>query len=103
MNKYFILLIAALAVGCTDVSKFSTEPGESYCGVVTSAAFVRAGLPEGARMRLELNAERLQDAPGKLWLDALENGEKLDGAVLRGVPQLAFDPLSTLEFGEGRT
>lgn len=96
------LLAAALLCGCADNARWSTETGESFCGVVTSASFVRAGIPEGTKMRLELDAERLQSAPGRLWTTPFVSGEKLTAAELRVIPQLLHDPLSTLNFGEGR-
>lgn len=53
-------------------------------------------------MRLELDAERLQSTPGRLWTTAFSSGEKLTAAEMRVVPQMLHDPLSTLNFGEGR-
>lgn len=97
-----LFLSTILLLGCADVSKWSTAPGHSYCGVVTSASFVRAGIKEGTKLRLELDAERLQTSPGKLWSDPFDSGERFKGNELRVIPQLLHDPLSTLSFGEGR-
>ncbi|GAC1536689.1 MAG: hypothetical protein NVS3B10_00760 [Polyangiales bacterium] len=69
---------------------------------MTDASFVRAGIPSGTRMRLELDAANLQVTPGRLWTDALSPTEKLQASPLLPIPQLASDPLSTLAFGEGR-
>ena len=98
------IVVAALAgVACSDISRFSTEPGKNaYCGKVTDASFVRAGVPTGTRMRLDLDADALQSAPGQLWTDELSPGASFTGAQLLAIPQLANDPLSTLSFGEGR-
>ncbi len=97
------LALAALwLIACTDTSRWNSEPGESFCGDVTAASFVRAGIPEGMRMRLELDAEHLQSTPGRLWTSPLPSGEKLVAAEMRVIPQLLHDPLSTLNFGEGR-
>lgn len=96
------LAVLALGLGCTDTSKWTSEPGESWCGEVTGASFVRAGMPEHTKMRLELDADSLQNAPGRVWTTAFDSGERLAGARLRVVPQLLHDPLSTLQFGEGR-
>lgn len=93
---------AAAALGCADTARFSNEPGESWCGTVASASFVRAGIPEGTKLRLVLDADRLQTAPGQLWTGAFTNGEKFTAARLEVIPQLLHDPLSTLSFGEGR-
>jgi hypothetical protein len=97
-----LTLAAVLVTACTDTSRWNSEPGESFCGDVTAASFVRAGVPEGMRMRLELDAERLQSTPGRLWTTALPSGDKLTGAEMRVIPQVLHDPLSTLSFGEGR-
>lgn len=96
------LAFAVLLVGCTDNARWSTDPGESWCGTVTAATFVRAGMPENTQLRLELDAERMQSAPGRIWTSAFLTGEKLTAAELRVIPQMLHDPLSTLNFGEGR-
>lgn len=90
------------ALGCADPDRFSTGPGESYCGTVVSANFVRAGLEPNSRLRLQLDSQRLQDAPGHIWTDPFTSGERLTGAELAVLPQLAHDPLSQFSFGEGR-
>lgn len=102
MSIRSLTLSAICLLACTDTSRWNSEPGESFCGDVTAASFVRAGLPEGMRMRVELDAERLQSTPGRIWTTALPSGEKLTGAEMRVVPQVLHDPLSTLNFGEGR-
>ncbi|MBI2395729.1 MAG: hypothetical protein HYV09_39555 [Deltaproteobacteria bacterium] len=94
--------VPALLLGCADNARWSTEPGESWCGSVTAASFVRAGMHESTRLRLELDAERLQSAPGRVWTTAFDSGERLAAADLRVIPQMLHDPLSTLNFGEGR-
>jgi len=96
------LLFAPLLLGCTDNARWSSEPGESWCGTVTAATFVRAGMPEDTKLRLELDAEHLQSAPGRIWTSPFLSGEKLTSAELRVIPQMLHDPLSTLNFGEGR-
>jgi len=89
----------ALALhGCKDISRFGTGPGESYCGQVVPGGFVRQGFAPGVRLRLHLDTDHLQEAPGDL---ATDDGLFTD-APLRPIPQLAHDTLSTLDFGEGR-
>lgn len=97
------------AASCSEIGRFSTDPGESYCGTVVGASFVRATVPTGAKMRLELDADALQTFPGRIWTSQLTPpigtasvGEQLGGERLAAIPQLAHDPLSTLSFGEGR-
>jgi hypothetical protein len=96
------LLLSAVLVGCADNARWSSEPGESWCGAVTAATFVRAGMPETTTLRLELDAERLQSAPGRVWTTPFSSGERLSASELRVIPQMLHDPLSTLNFGEGR-
>jgi hypothetical protein len=105
----FAIAGVVATTACSDISRFSTDPGKnSYCGKVTDASFVRAGVPAGTRMRLELDADQLvtpdrpDDVPGHVWTDELSPGEQLTDAPLLVIPQLASDPLSTLGFGEGR-
>ena len=97
-----LFICGLLTVGCADPSRFSTGPDESYCGTVTGATFVRAGVSEGTRMRFELRAEAMQSAPGRIWTEPFLSGEAFTGGELRVVPELLHDPLSTLSFGEGR-
>ena len=89
---------AAGGLGCNDVTRFSTDPDESYCGSIIPGPFVRKGFEPGVRMRMTFNADRLADLPGVISTD----DGSLSNAPLRPIPQLANDPLSTLQFGEGR-
>jgi len=103
MRRALVLLATATAcLSCADNSRFSLEDGWSYCGVVTSASFVRAGMDDGTRMRLKLNPESLQVDPGTVWTDHFLDGDFLSGSKLRVINQLLGDPLSTFTFGEGR-
>lgn len=90
--------LSLLLMGCKDVSRFSTDPGESYCGKIVAASFVRRGLGFTRCMRMTLDAEQVTFMPGALWTD----DGMLAGAPLRPIPELSHDPLLTLEFGEGR-
>lgn len=117
MNRIesFLALFAAIAgvglpvIGCDDLARFSTEPAESYCGAVTLASSFRMGFSPRVQMRLKLDASRLDgpDSPGTLsTFEIAADGETerrvLDGAELRRMAPLAHDPLSHLEFGDGR-
>ena len=89
---------ALVLVGCKDVESYSTAADESYCGSVIQGPFVRAGLSPSVQMRLTFDANALDSSPGRVSTsDGL-----LKDAPLQVVPQLFHDPLSTLEFGEGR-
>ncbi len=85
-------------VACRDIEGFSTASGGHYEGTIVGASFVRAGLDATVRMCLLIDTDHLQDAPGSLSTD--------DGLFrttsLRPIPQIWQDPLSTLNFGEGR-
>jgi len=108
------VLAATQGMGCKDISAFTTRTGESYCGtLVLKADFVRLGIAEATKMRLTLDADHLSDAPGTLSTCAEPmagvscqdpaSGERLFTDVpMRPIPQLFHDPLSTLQFGEGR-
>lgn len=88
----------ALLTSCKDVTSYSNAPDENYCGSVIQGPFVRAGLSPSVQMRLHLDADSLASAPGTLSTsDGL-----LQNAPMLAIPQLFHDPLSTLEFGEGR-
>ncbi len=92
--------LAALlgAAGCRDISSFSTAPGESYCGRIVDAPFIRRGLSASTRMRLHFDADRVSIAPGSVSTD---DGLLVE-APLRPLPELAHDPLLSFSFGEGR-
>jgi hypothetical protein len=87
-----------LGLGCKDIRSFSTHPGESYCGQIVGAGFVTRNFGAGVHMRMTFDADRLDDSPGELSTD----DNLLVGAPMRPLPELFHDPLSTLQFGEGR-
>lgn len=90
--------------GCNDVTRFSTEADESYCGNIVQGRFVRSGFGPAVRMRMTFDADRIDSQPGVLSTkDLNDNTELFKDAPLRAIPQLANDPLSTLQFGEGRS
>ncbi len=102
---YFAPLTIAFAfaiTGCADTSRFSTSADESYCGDIVGAPFVRAkDVSATAKMRLVLDADNLQNAPGQLWTTELTPGEKLSASAILIIPELASDSLSQFSFGEG--
>jgi hypothetical protein len=85
-------------VACRNISGFSTASGGHYEGAIVGASFVRTGLASTVRLCLLIDTDHLQDTPGSVSTD--------DGLFrttsLRPIPQLWQDPLSTLNFGEGR-
>jgi len=104
-GRRFILPLGLVAIGavgasgCDDVSEYTTGPDERYCGSVVPGPFVRQGFGPGVRMRMSFDASRLGSEPGVISTDYGTFGE----APLRAIPQLQNDPLSTLQFGEGRS
>ena len=101
--------LLATSAGCDDLSRFSTAPGEAYCGSVTLGSAFRAGLSPRVQMQLEIDAAALDgpEPPGTLStyeaaLDDQPERRLLDRAPLRPIAPLAHDALSRLEFGEGR-
>lgn len=93
-----LIASACALAACADVTRFSTKPGEAYCGSVIAGPFVRAGFGPGVRMRMSFDADRMSTSPGALSTD----DGLLTDAPLRPIPQLSHDPLSTLQFGERR-
>lgn len=93
-----VVACATGALGCRDLSGFTTH-GDSYQGGVVDAPFILAGIDGGATsMCLTLDADHLQDTPGAL---STSDG-RFHAVPMRTIPQLWQDPLSTLQFGEGR-
>ena len=90
--------LLALAPACRDVSGFSTN-GDSYQGAVIDAPFILAGVDGGSTsLCLTLDTNHLQDNPGTL---STSDG-RFRAVQMRSIPQIWQDPLSTLQFGEGR-
>jgi len=106
--------VCSFALGCTDLSDYELEADEAYCGSMVSAPVFQSGfLPEGVpptlRLRLHLDVDALTTLPGKLTSDDRADGlckdsdqPLFDEAPLRAIPEVLHDPISTLEFGQGR-
>jgi hypothetical protein len=107
-------LCACAALGCRDLSRFDTEGDEAYCGsLVSSPTFQEGFLPEGEpprlRLKLQLDTDALSSLPGVLTSNDADRGlcsadgrPLIDQAPLRAIEELSHDPLSLLEFGDGR-
>jgi hypothetical protein len=93
-----LLAVAALA-GCTDLSSYSTTSTKQYAGCVVGADFVLAGVSPTTELCMTLDANNLQTTPGTV---SSTDGRFL-ATPLRPIPQIWSDPLSTFNFGEGRT
>jgi hypothetical protein len=102
-------LLACAAIGCEDVSHFSTTGDEAYCGAVVVGSDFREGLSPRVVMALTIDASTLDGpgSPGALTTSepSDEGGPDVrlfDGAPLRVIAPLRHDPLSQLIFGDGR-
>ncbi|HEY8040615.1 MAG TPA: hypothetical protein VIF15_12505 [Polyangiaceae bacterium] len=95
---FALAVVAALApAGCRDLSGFTTS-GDRYEGPVVQGDFVRAGVDASTSLCLTLNTDHLQDGPGAL---STSDG-RFQAVAMRPIPQIWHDPLSTLNFGDGR-
>ena len=96
------LLIALPA--CRDLGRFDTGDSGAYCGQIIDSAFTRRGFDPGLGMRLTLDIDALQQAPGTLTTNdaACDPAPMFDHAPLQVTPELFADPLSLLEFGATR-
>jgi hypothetical protein len=93
-----VLATMAFVVACRDLTGFNTN-GASYQGAVVDAPFVLAGIDGGStNLCLTLDTNHLQDTPGNL---STSDG-RFHAVPMRSIPQIWQDPLSTLQFGEGR-
>jgi hypothetical protein len=96
-----MLLVLALAPGCTDLGSFSTQPGECYRGNVVAAEFVRHGFEQSTQLRLTLDVSALADGRGMAGAIWTNDGRFL-GAPVSQMEQLAHDSLSLFQFPGGR-
>jgi hypothetical protein len=104
------ILGATVALGCTDLSHYSTHTGEAYCGSITLSSKFREGFVSPAvQMRLDLDANAI-DVDGAIaghiatyeaFDPTLPPNRLFVGAPLRPIDKLFQDTLSQLDFGEG--
>ncbi|MEZ4373074.1 MAG: hypothetical protein AB7K71_35160 [Polyangiaceae bacterium] len=106
-----VSLLCALLVGCKDLERYDTGPGEAYCGNIVGAEFIRTperlgGFSQELRIRVTLDTEHLDTAPGTLSSNDIAGPcapePTFDAAPLIPVQELSSDPLSQLSFGDGR-
>jgi hypothetical protein len=91
--------------GCSTVDRFNTKPGEAYCGSIVSASFVRDGqYPPDMRMGVTLDMDKLSTTPGTITTDdtLCPKGPLFKNVKMRALQELLNDPLSLMQFGEGR-
>lgn len=101
-------LAAGMSLGCRDLDRFDTGDTGAYCGRIIDSEFTRAGFAAGLGLRLELDIDALDVAPGTLTTDDTEPPgpcsplPEFDHAPLLVTPELLTDPMSLLEFGSTR-
>jgi hypothetical protein len=101
-------LLGLALLGCRDLERFDTGESGAYCGSIIDSDFTRAGFAPGLQLRLTLDIDALEVAPGTLSTnDAAPPGPcsplpEFDHTPLRVTPELFSDPLSQLEFGATR-
>ena len=106
--RIFAIAAALLALaGCRDLERFDTGESGAYCGTIIDSDFTRAGFAAGLGLRLTLDIDALDVAPGTLSTDDGESGPcsptpEFTSAPLQVTTQLFSDPLSLLEFGATR-
>jgi hypothetical protein len=86
-----------LSGACRDNSRFASH-GDRFEGSVVKGSFVRSGVGEDVKMCLSLDTDHLQDTPGSITT----SDGRFRQTSLRPIPQIWHDPLSTLNFGDGR-
>lgn len=92
-----VLAVITVGVGCRDVSSFSSH-GDRFRGAVVNGSFLRSGVAENTTACVTLDTDHLQDSPGTITT----SDGRFQATALRPIPQIWHDPLSTLDFGDGR-
>ena len=98
---------ALLFGGCDPLANFDLEPTEAFCGHIASASRYRQGFSPRVQMRLRIDTMKIgtDDTVGTMTTfdpDAGRSARMLNGSALRPITAMSHDPLSRLEFGDGR-
>lgn len=101
------MVVASTVTACDRATALDTPEGEALCGSVTLGSAYRSGFSPRVQMRLHFDSSKLEtgDSPGSLstFDSGAETGARLlDNALLRPIRPLTHDPLSQLNFGDGR-
>jgi len=119
MRALVLTTILVVSTGCRTLDRFDTKDGEAYCGSMVTSGFVRNGFkPNELRLRVRIDADHLDSAPGTLTTndDDPTSATGVEDAVVGDcapVPlfsetpmvvtdALLNDQLSTFDFGTGR-
>ncbi len=94
------------AVGCEDLSSFSTAPNEVYRGDIIQPEEVRKGFGRFSRLELTLDMAKIDESPGTMTVVSRDElgGEEIifDAALLAPISSLKYDALSGIDFPTGR-
>lgn len=101
--------------GCADLERFSTTGEERYCGTLVSAPNSHEGFlpteadPHNLRLSMTFDVQKLATTPGRITTDDGDRGlcaatgqPLFDDAALRSISEAFHDPISELNFGDGR-
>ena len=101
--------LACLAAmgGCDRASDLDTPEGKAWCGQITLGGPYRDGLSPRVQMRLQVTASLLNTDAAAGTITTFDSGDEelprlLNEAALRPMSAVTHDPLSELEFGQGR-
>jgi hypothetical protein len=109
-----LLCAAALALtslGCRNIDRFDTENGAAYCGSMLNfqqRGFVDTDIEDrpNLKLMLELDTDSLTVQPGAITTNdpkgLCDPDPLFVAAPLRAIPEVLNDPISLLEFGDGR-
>ena len=100
-----LLLCALVLGGCHDLDRFDTSNGDAYCGSIVTAPFIRdTSYPPNMRMQLHLDTSTLTTTPGDISTDdeLCSAGPLIKNSQMRALAEVQSDPLSQMQFGEGR-
>jgi hypothetical protein len=112
VTRALAVLLALPLCACDKLAAFDLAEGESYCGLITLGSGYRAGFGPRVQMRLRFDADAVElgESPGRITtfdVDAPDPDEEkrnplLKEDALRPIAPLSHDPLSQLQFGDGR-
>ena len=109
LNGSAVVAGTLVVSGCNTLDSFTTAPGEAYCGQITLGNAYRMGFSPRVQLRLRFDAGTISNGASPGTLSSYDSGGStaepvrlLDESALRPIPPLSHDPLSQLEFGDGR-
>lgn len=113
-----LLALALSALSCKSLERFDTKGDAAYCGTIVAGpsfhdGFIAIQQPPDLRLRLTLDTSQISGVsehkvavPGRLTsndseVDLCPDQALFTNSLMRTIPQVYHDSLSTLSFGEG--